>query len=213
MVPDVNTTVAKLSGTAFTAAQIVDALQITPDILTNILTKVRPVLCTDSEGQGRARAFCLADVYIVAILDALTKLTGKAAWAAGSLARLAFVDIAYEKAGPLERSAMGRPLRRSLKEAKQDFQERRKRFGADVTVGHQMFWTREPEVSGTWVIFADLWSVQNLDLTFEVIEADRAVSLLRLSSRGFYLNVTHLLQGVDQRLSRLITQESAEDAR
>lgn len=69
-----------LNGRRFSAAEIVnaaaDSAHMTQHTLTNLLTKSDLLLCSDSEGKGKARQFCLVDVYQLVVTAKLAELTG-----------------------------------------------------------------------------------------------------------------------------------------
>ncbi|OYD80117.1 hypothetical protein [Azospirillum brasilense] len=81
-----------LDGRRFSAAELMTAAQVDTHQLTNILNKTDLELCSVSAGQGRARQFCLIDVYQIALFRALMRLTENARWAAHGLNGVLFHD-------------------------------------------------------------------------------------------------------------------------
>lgn len=66
-----------VEGYRFPAAAVLSAAGITGDTLTNYLTKTPLELFSRTAGQGRARQFCLIDVYQIALLATFAHLTSK----------------------------------------------------------------------------------------------------------------------------------------
>ncbi len=54
-------------------------------MLENFALKAGLVLCSRSPGRGRARQYCLIDVYQIRIMAELVALTGNARWSARAL--------------------------------------------------------------------------------------------------------------------------------
>lgn len=85
-------TLRLLDGRRYTAAQVMRATGINSHTLTNYLSKSDILLCSESPGQGRARQFCLIDVYQLGMLRLLSAVTGNVAWSTRALDYLLFVD-------------------------------------------------------------------------------------------------------------------------
>jgi hypothetical protein len=83
----------RLNGRRFTAGDLMYAAEIDGHTLTNYLTKTRLQLCSKSSGQGRARQFCLVDVYQITLLSRLVSITKNAIWSADALNWLLFGNI------------------------------------------------------------------------------------------------------------------------
>ena len=89
---DENETLMLLDGCRFPAAAVMRAAGIDQNTLTNYLSKSSLELCSESPGQGRARHYCLVDVYQIALLSKLSRLSGSVAWSAGALNMLLFLE-------------------------------------------------------------------------------------------------------------------------
>ena len=87
-----------LNGRRFPARAVMHAAEVNQDALTNYHTKYKldASLCSETAGQGRARRYCLADVYTVALLRALSQLSGSVKWAAMAVDYLLFADQDFQ---------------------------------------------------------------------------------------------------------------------
>lgn len=83
-----------LDGRRFPARAVMHAAMVNQNAITNYHQKygLDSALCSETAGQGRARQYCLVDVYQVALIQALTELTGNVKWAVMSLEGLLFED-------------------------------------------------------------------------------------------------------------------------
>jgi hypothetical protein len=174
--------VRQLALQTFSAKDVCTGANIAPDVLTNILSKRRPILFSSSAGQGRARRYCLLDVYQISLIDAFTKLTSKAQWSADAVGLIPFEEIAdYQN---LDR------LRAELR--------------ADICKAHDLYWT--PRVrSESWLISADDYDV-NAGLVHQlaIIRADKPIRDAMFIRRGYFINATKILQDADERLMKAV---------
>ncbi len=90
--PNDRPTWTSLDGQLFSAADVMKAAGITQHTLTNYLSKTSLELCSTTLGQGRARRYCLIDVYQISLLARLSRLIKSVAWVADALNYLLFVD-------------------------------------------------------------------------------------------------------------------------
>lgn len=81
-----------LNGRRFTARHVMKAAPVTTHTLTNITAKTDLRLFSESAGQGRPRAFCLIDVYVITLFDALSTLIGSAKNAAAMINELVVME-------------------------------------------------------------------------------------------------------------------------
>jgi hypothetical protein len=177
--------VARLAALRFSARQVTKATQITGDMLTNMITKVKPILCSDSAGQGRARQYCLIDIYHIALLASVTRLTGKAMWSARSLDYLTLI--------PYPAVAQTLPVQPGP-----DLDARRKALCADISLSHPLFWTRDLETK-PWFLFAEHAHVSSGLFGLRVADAT-TMNPMAWAFEGLYLNATWVLAEVDRRL-------------
>lgn len=84
---------AALQGVRFPAGAVRDATGLDAMAMTNLLSKTSLILCSETAGQGRARQFCLIDVYQLALLRKLTVLSGRVAWSVDGLNRFLFSEV------------------------------------------------------------------------------------------------------------------------
>ena len=81
-------TLGELNGKRLTAREIMLTNLITPHAITNVTTKSNLQLCSEPTGQGHKREFCLIDAYQIGLYTILSRITGKAQWAAAALNEL-----------------------------------------------------------------------------------------------------------------------------
>src|SRR4051812_4048000 len=77
---------------AFTASDLTHTM-VRADNLTNYLRKNRFELASQTEGKGKARTFCLLDVYQIALLQELAKLTKQTNVCARALESFFFAEL------------------------------------------------------------------------------------------------------------------------
>lgn len=91
----------ELNGHRFTAREVKEAARISSHQLTNILAKSSLQLCSRSPGQGRARAFCLIDIYQIALLAELSAIANNVSWPADQLNHNLFLSARNEAAAAM----------------------------------------------------------------------------------------------------------------
>lgn len=69
-----------LDGRRFSASQVKEAASINEHTLTNLINKSDIILCSERPGQGRARQFCLIDVYQLSLVREMVKATNDVSW-------------------------------------------------------------------------------------------------------------------------------------
>ena len=178
-------TVVTLAQRTFSAADVMTAADVTADQLDLFQRKAGLVLCSDPPGRGRARRFCLLDVYLVTLMGRLTRLTGSQSWSAASLG--------YAVYPPFPATMQGSPLHRGA-----DLDQRRADLCADIRAAHPLFWTRSWH-SQPWIVFAEDSHVSKGIFGVEVANVADLDALVH-RREGYFLNVTRLLDAVDKRL-------------
>lgn len=91
--------VVRLSGRRYSAADVLATAPASQDRLTNLHQKTDLRLCSESGGQGRARQYCLIDVYQIHLFTTLVRLTGDAKFSAEALNLLMFEEMEMKVLG------------------------------------------------------------------------------------------------------------------
>jgi len=177
--------VAVLRDHTFTTDQLLAAVDMSGAALIHCLHRVKPTLCSETAGQGRARQFKLLDVYIIALLDALTQMTRKAPWSAKALSELTFEDVVVR--GKVRSNV-----------------QRRREICADIVQAHPLYWTRETAASKSWAIAATQDDIAASFAHLRVHTLDTIAPALHHSRGTIVLNATSVLRHVDRRLLTLI---------
>lgn len=81
-----------LNGRGFSAKQVCAGAAIPEETLTNWLRKQHLEIFSPETGQGRARTFCLADIYMLAVMAEIAGLTGQAKFAVTCVRRWFVVE-------------------------------------------------------------------------------------------------------------------------
>ncbi len=187
--PRMDETVSWLAARTFAAGDLIAAAEITPDMLDLWQRKAGLQLATEPPGRGRARRFCLLDVYLVALMSRLTRLTGSQVWSARSLNYLAYA--------PFPVTMQGQPL-----ELGPHLDTRRTNLVMDIGEAHELFWTRSWH-SRPWALFAEDSHVDAGIYGMEVANVSDLDALVH-RREGYFINATRRLHEVDQRLVAMI---------
>ena len=187
--PRMDETVARLAVRTFTAGELIAAAEVTPDNLDIWQRKAGLQLATEPPGRGRARRFCLLDVYLVALMSRLTRLTGSQVWSARSLDYLVYA--------PFPATMQGQPMHRGP-----GLDTRRTDLVMDIGQAHELFWTRSWH-SRPWVLFVE---DSHVDTGIYGMEVANVADLDALIHRreGYFLNATRRLHEVDQHLVAML---------
>lgn len=190
----------------YSAAQLVGATEISGDVLTNYLSKTDLRLCSESSGRGRARQFCLIDVYLVALMARLTHLTGKAKWSALALNSFLFSEVDGQ-------SFVAHKQNRAPPNDQDDERyadQLAAKFCIDIGRAPEPFWYRES--LNPWFFFAESSNIasdtpfisaeqlKTIDIDAQCVGGDRQLHSLH---EGVFLNTTRLFWRIDIRLARL----------
>jgi hypothetical protein len=179
----------QLQGRHFTAQHIRDVVSISQTALTNYLTKtdIHRGLCSESLGQGKARVYCLVDVYHLALFSLLMEHTSDASSWAYELNELLLGDYSFiSKIVPRDES-----LEEKLRTYKRQLCQ-------DVTKAHPMYWHREGEP-----VF--IWS----GLRTGFVTAGTEHEFKQRFVGGIAVNVTKYLHQVDDLLDELTKTSTA----
>ena len=186
------TKIAKLNKHRFSAKQVTIATLISAGQLNNTINKSDLLLCSPRSGQGRAREFCLIDIYQVGLFHVLSRLTGDAQWSASLLNLLLFEEWIDEK---VERM----PLIRILPP-----REQRERFCADIKAAPYFYRVREPH--DPLVYYIDHWQIHVKTAPLYPIH----FSELRLTDPdiygGIFINWARYLDRIDDELLKQVEQ-------
>lgn len=185
-------TVENLAGRRFTARETADAAGISGDVLTNYLVKARVALSSASPGRGRPREYCLADVYQIALLTDLVRLTRDVEWSARALEAFSFEGEFFVHSAGQDLSDTPWAHWREQKP------RHRPDLCAHIGEAHPLFWSRP--VSQNWFVLAELDNVVAQHPRLSIIQAG-AASFLNFQRLGFFLNVTKRLSQVDTALT------------
>lgn len=195
--PTYDDNVATLSNFRFSAHDVCAAVGISGDVLTNYLTKTRVVLSSASPGRGRQREFCLIDVYQLALLADLVRLTRDAPWSARALECLIFQGNLFTHSASEEVSATlwGR------------WQDQKPRppvnLCAEILHAHPMFWSRP--TNRNWLVFGEFEDVATQVHRLSLIQAGSA-SFLTFQRMGVFFNATKRLADVDGALLEILNR-------
>lgn len=129
-----------LRGT-FSIDQVAGVLSVRPAIIMNYLRKNGLDLCSEAPGSGKPRRFLTLDVYMIALMRAVLRLTDDASGAADTVHRLVFCDAGGRLLPPSRRAAI------------------KVRAQEDIRVAHRLFYERRPILarafghqSGDWFL-------------------------------------------------------------
>ncbi|WP_375308405.1 hypothetical protein WI560_13565 [Bradyrhizobium sp. A11] len=157
-------------------------------------------LCSEAPGRGSPRRFLALDVYMIALLRAVLRLTDDAAGAADTVHRLVFSD-GDRLLAPHRRAAIKRRARE------------------DVRVAHELFYYRAPVLvrdfghqSGDWFLlcgdveedFAPCRYVKDGAAYRRSEFGDLLSHGAMARPSGMFVNATMALSRVDERLSKII---------
>lgn len=182
--------VARLSSLTFSARDVQVAAGMSGCVLTNILTRTKISLCSESAGQGRARRYALIDVYQLALLHRLTRITDQAIWSTRALEHLLFSRVSF-------RNATATVRRRHIAHLRNE-------FALDISQAHPLYWTRRPGRSTeTYIAIFSRADVEANVFSIYVTDADSAAGRLMGMRDGYVVNITDLLASVDTQLAGL----------
>lgn len=206
-----------LDGRTYPAQSVIRAISFTPHTLGNFLSKSPLMLCSPKPGQGRAREFCLIDVYQLAILDNLATITGRVDLCAHAVNLLLMHG---EDVNPLQML----PYEDALT-------ERERRWACEsIRNSPRLYWERAPKsyslffstyhirgafpvlkVEDVSAVFPHIHSAQVMT---DVLGAprswlDQTMTVERDMSSGVVLNLTSILADVDRRLATILQTENS----
>lgn len=194
---DPESTVLKLSSRAYTAAEVANAVGITPGVLTNYLTKSQIRLLTEPQGRGRSRKFHLADVYALSIMKSLVQITGSQDWSARVVEYMLFLpdrDVSKQQ-NPL--SFLG------------NIHEIRENLLAQIRELRPAFYHRNWHTAA-WILFVEDIDVRSNLYGFKFFRSGEKTSLyndpgfLLGMDEGHFINITYKLTTVDKSLCNIV---------
>ncbi len=196
-----------LSRRRWTTAELVAGAGITYDAFTNYL-RTSLKLRGKTEGRGKARTYPLIDVYQIAMLARLSKLTGRLAWSAEALngaimieaeVRSLFSDPAVRQAFGARAGAEGQADNRSQEQIEAD---RLAELSNSIFAAPQPYHWRD---SGRpFFVFASEWNLSMDNPIIECGHKDSVGILGESDTGGVYLNMTNILMSVDRRLRDIV---------
>lgn len=177
----------------FPASTVCEAAEVTSSMLENFALKAGLILCSRSPGRGRARRYCLIDVYQIRIMAELVALTGNARWSATALndylgqvfvpARIGAIKIGFSTLG-----WSGEP-------------EIRNQFG-DLCLNPDrappLYLERIP--FSPWLLWTSKRCVDRSEGQLTELRAGALLENLAFENAGYFVNVSRLLDEVDRRL-------------
>jgi hypothetical protein len=177
----------------FPASTVCKAAEVTSSMLENFALKAGLVLCSQSPGRGRARQYCLIDVYQIRIMAELVALTGYARWSARALndylgqvfvpARIGAIKIGFSTLG-----WSGAPeIRNQFKDLCVNIDRAPPAYLERIPFSPWLLWTSKRCV--------DRSEGQLIELRGEVL-----LENLAFENSGYFVNVSRLLDEVDRRL-------------
>ncbi|MGQ3674018.1 hypothetical protein ACT6QH_00720 [Xanthobacter sp. TB0139] len=181
-----------LNGCTFTAEQVCIGAKISGDILTNYLRKQGLNLFSPATGQGRARRFCLADVYTTATVAALADLSGKTRYCTASVWRHFALDPILQQMGMGEHNDADLP---------EGFEAQADSYINDVIAsarnGVPAFFWRDPAKPFLFLLRSTTtYSGEFVSFFQQDLDGD----LLKQFGSGIFINLTALFTEVDKRL-------------
>lgn len=186
-------TLRRLNDETWTTGELVIGAGITYDAFTNYLRS--PLLfASQSAGRGKARKYPLIDVYQVAILAELSKLTGKLSWSAEALNYAILIEA--EAKYLFAPSDIETPSIENIHRTRLD------ELSMSIFSAPRPYFCRD--FAKPYFIFA-----KKLDIALgrSVIEGGRKTDFGVLDPTdegGVYLNMTSILRTVDRRLSEAL---------
>lgn len=182
----------RLDGRAFTAEQVCIGAKISGDILTNYLRKQGLKLFSPETGQGRARRFCLADVYTAATVAALADLSGKTRYCTN------FVWMHFAHNPILQAMGLGEHYEASVPAG---FEAKAIEYMDDVVAsarnGVPAFFCRDPAKPFLFLLRSTTTYSGEFKSFFQ---QDLDGDLLKKFGSGIFVNLTALFTEVDKRL-------------
>ena len=178
---------------SFPASTVCKAAEVTSSMLENFALKAGLVLCSRSPGRGRARQYCLIDVYQIRIMAELVALTGNARWSARALndylgqvfvpARIGAIKIGFSTLG-----WSGAPeIRNQFEDLCVNPDRAPPAYLERIPFSPWLLWTSKRCV--------DQSEGQLIELRGEVL-----LENLAFENSGYFVNVSRLLDEVDRRL-------------
>lgn len=214
---EIDPAVARLAQMRFSAQNIIAATGSTDDVLTNFLTKAKPILCSESPGRGRAREYCLIDAYQFALWTRLTQLTRKANWSARALESLLFEkvsdsDIENAEEVPTANSGWRLEATRPDDERREQVNHLRGQFCANIASAPPLYWSRPGYgVRPTFYIVVDPIDIEAGRYGIHLVLGDDGIGRSSFGRDGIFIHATALLKRVDDCLLNLTTERAAAE--
>lgn len=195
-------TVLELAKRTFSPRDLMASTGLTENEITNYLTKADLKLCSVPEGRGKTRRFHLLDVYTLSLMSRLVKLTGSQQYAA--IVSQYFLFLSYDP--------IGYHLSAGSTAALADTQ--RPKLASDICQARPAFWHRD-QYNAPWFLMVEKAGIVDLDAEFHTICLDancdlaEKTNLIGHMKSGYFINVSELFDGVDDRLLRLTAKGDA----
>lgn len=185
-----------LNGRGFTAEQVCEGAGISGDALTNYLRKQKLQLFSPPTGQGRARRFCLADIYVVATVATLADLSGQTKYCSFCVWRHFALDPIFQTMGLSDHDAPALPDGfEAVAEQYLEDVERDTRNGVA-----SFFWRDKTKPFLIILRSAKTYSGEFVSFFQQDLHGD----LLTQFGSGIFVNLTALFTEVDMRLEHAI---------
>ena len=177
----------------FPASTVCKAAEVTSSMLENFALKAGLVLCSQSPGRGRARQYCLIDVYQIRIMAELVALTGNARWSARALndylgqvfvpARIGAIKIGFSTLG-----WSGAP----------DIRNQFEDLCVNPDRAPPLYLERVP--FSPWLLWTSKRCVDRSEGQLIELRGEVLLENLAFENSGYLVNVSRLLDEVDRRL-------------
>jgi hypothetical protein len=177
--------VKKLNGRRF----VMDDLQVvglSAETVENYIHKSKLLMCSENPGRGRARKFCLLDVYLLALKSHIVVMTGSALAASKALKELVLEPLQSEL-------SFKKPTEAKIAEYLDEVCD-------EITIGPQLFYERG--LSHWYIYTSTIEHGFKAAIGFDPMN-DRE---LLTQARCMFLNVTTILEGVDRHLLRALRE-------
>ena len=191
-----------LNGLTFAASELTRAIGITSDDLTNYLSKNRIQLASQSAGPGRARAFCLVDVYQIALLRRLSDMTKRPEWSARALEQL-FFSIPLGGASDEPCYHVGLPAAAHDNSAME--RVRLYRNSCCQSAKNSLRFYSDRDADQPWFLLVSPDDVKKKDPIIDLVQLNGPSGKFSMWS-GLFINTTLMLTAIDSNLYKILSE-------
>lgn len=188
-----------LDGRHFSASVLLAAVGMTAHTHGNYISKSPLELCSPPTGQGRARRYCLIDVYQIALLDILATMTGQVAFCAEVLNYNLFLDTEMLQLAS-ELGYRKRPVDSTEPSTLDELYTKHKDLFCDTIFATPQCYHHRDVVDPFYLMISEFDIRTNRRICVCMQKADLGF-LDRTFSAGILINITAQLAAVDRALA------------